>query len=68
MSREPPPGVAARLARLRALYVPETDTAARSRLARERPRVTEPFEAAVARRLGELRALSELANHLHRAR
>lgn len=68
MSHEPPPGVAGRLARLRMLYVPETDAAARARLSRERPPVNEPFEVAVARRLRELRALCELADYLHRAR
>jgi hypothetical protein len=62
----PPAGVAERLARLRALYVPEGDQEARRRLARETPGSTEPFARAVARRLEELRALSDLANHLHR--
>jgi len=58
--------VAERLSRLRALYVPERIEDARRRLERERPRIDEPFETAVARRLAELRALDELARHLHR--
>lgn len=62
----PPPGVADRLAALSALYVPEQDSAARARLERERPGVTEPFATAVARRLRELRALCEMAEYLHR--
>jgi hypothetical protein len=72
MSREPagapPPGVAERLARLSALYVPETDAEARARLDRERPRAREPFAVVVAWRLDELRALSALADYLHQAR
>lgn len=63
---EPPPGVAARLAALRASYAPETVTAAAERLARERPGSEEPFEVAVARRLRELRSLLDLADYLHR--
>jgi hypothetical protein len=63
----PPPGVAARLQALRRLYVAERDVDARARLERERPGSRRPFEAAVAARLRELRALCELAAHLHRA-
>jgi hypothetical protein len=62
----PPPGVAERLDRLRALVVVDTDADTRRRLARDRPTSVEPFAVAVARRLAELRALSDLANHLHR--
>jgi hypothetical protein len=61
MSRE-------RLEALRALARIETDGEARARLARERPQRRESFEHAVARRLGELRALDELARHVHRRR
>ena len=57
--------VAARLLELRGLHVPEDLTEARARLARETPRTREPFEVAVARQLEELRALCELARHLH---
>jgi hypothetical protein len=61
--------VAARLARLRELYVPETLDQVRRRLAEEQPvEVPEPFAKAVERRLAELRALDELARHLHRGR
>jgi hypothetical protein len=60
--------VAARLAKLRAAYVPERDEQARRRLECERPTRFEPFERAVARRLAELRDLCELAEYLHRAR
>ncbi len=60
--------VAARLRELRRLYVPEGIAAARERLARERPPAAEPFTVAVARSLAELRALCELARHLHAAR
>jgi hypothetical protein len=63
-----PPGVEQRLARLRALYVPERDEDARRRLAQERPSSAESFATAVARRLEKLHALRELANHLHRGR
>jgi hypothetical protein len=67
-TREPPPGVAARMAVLRVTYVPETVAAAAERLARERPPAkNQPFEVAVALRLEELRSLLELAAHLHRA-
>lgn len=69
MSRsEVPPGLAERLAVLRASYVPERDAEARERLARERPPRAESFEVAVSRRLRELRALCELTRHLHRRR
>lgn len=64
----PPAGVAERLGRLRALYVPETDAEARLRLESEARGSSEPFAAAVARRLEELRALSDLATYLHRGR
>lgn len=61
--------VAARLARLRELYVPETREQVRRRLDQERPaELPEPFARAVGRRLAELRALDELARHLHRGR
>jgi hypothetical protein len=59
-------GIAERLERLRALYVPERDSVVRQRLAAERPARVEPFAAAVARRLDELRALSDLASYLGR--
>jgi hypothetical protein len=62
----PPPGVAERLERLGAMVVLDTDADTRRRLARDRPANVEPFAVAVARRLAELRALSDLANHLHR--
>ena len=57
--------VALRLATLRELYVPESITAARARLARERPPSTESFAETATRSLRELRALCELARHLH---
>ncbi len=63
----PPPGIALRLAALRALAVPEKDDEARARLSRERPPTAEDWNVAVHRRLGELRALCDLAAHLHRA-
>ncbi len=64
-----PARVAARLARLRDLYVPETLAQVRRRLAGERPvEAPEPFARAVERRLAELRALDELARHRHRRR
>jgi hypothetical protein len=53
---------------LRALYVPEHREQARERLAAERPPFIEPFEVAAARRLGVLRALSDLTRHLHHAK
>lgn len=59
-----PRTVGARLSELRALYVPETVDEAAARLRRERPCSTESFESRVARHLGELRALCELAQHL----
>ena len=69
MRRELDPGqVAARLEELRARYVPETVEEGRLRLARERQQRTESFEQRVERCLGELRALDELARHLHRER
>lgn len=61
-----PESVAARLAQLRALYVPETLEEGRARLAHQAPE--ESFDRGVARRLAELRALCELTSHLHRAR
>lgn len=60
--------VAARLARLRELYVPESLEEARRRLAEHPVEAPEPFARAVGRRLAELRALDELARHLHRGR
>lgn len=63
---QPPAGVAERLERLRALYVPEQDAEARLRLAREARACAPPFAVAVARRLEELRALSDLTTYLHR--
>jgi hypothetical protein len=65
---QPPAGVAGRLERLRALYVPERDEDARQRLAREARASSEPFAVGVARRLEELRALGDLTNYLHRGR
>ncbi len=62
----PPAGVAERLERLRALYVPERDAEARQRLAHEARVFAPPFAVAVARRLEELRALSDLTTYLHR--
>ncbi len=64
----PPPGVAERLQRLRALYIPERDVDARQRLADEARAAAAPFAIAVARRLEELRALSDLTTYLHRRR
>jgi hypothetical protein len=63
-----PAGLAVRLRALRSLYVAERDDEARRRLARERPRRVASFDVEVAGRLRELRALSDLADHLHRAR
>jgi hypothetical protein len=60
--------VASRLEQLRRLYVPESIEAARERLALERPVRAEPFALAVARALAELRALCDLARHLHAGR
>jgi hypothetical protein len=63
----PPPGVAQRLAELRARYVPEKDKAARERLGAETgQRSKETFATGVARRLEELSALCDLAKHLGR--
>ena len=61
-----PEDVAARLARLRALHVPESVEEAQLRLEAERPPPSsdEPFEQAVARRLRELRALCDLVRHV----
>jgi len=59
-----PEDVAARLAKLRALYVPESVEEARVRLEAERPRPAETFDEAVARRLCELRAICELVRHV----
>ena len=69
MSREPEPAaVARRLAELRRCYVPERVEDGVRRLARERPRRAETLAQTAARGLAELRALCELADHLHRAR
>lgn len=69
MSRElDPHAVRARLAVLRALYVPETVDEGRARLSHERPRREVPLEVLAARRLAELRALCELARYLGRGR
>jgi len=59
-----PAGMDKRLAELRRLYVPEPTDEAQRRLDRERPRGKESFDQAIARRLRELRALCDLANHL----
>lgn len=59
-----PEDVAARLATLRALYVPESVDEARARLEREQPERRETFDEAVARRLRELRAICELVRHV----
>jgi hypothetical protein len=68
MSRElDPAAVARRLAELRARYVPETVEEGRRRLARERPPRVETLAQRAARGLAELRALCDLADHLHRA-
>jgi hypothetical protein len=67
MSRDlSPAAVAARLAWLRASYVPMTAGEARRRLTP--PPRSEPFAAGVARRLAELHALCELTRHLHAGR
>jgi hypothetical protein len=58
--------VSRRFAVLRALYVPETEEQARAHLAPEATRDSS-FAQGVARRLAELRALSELTAYLHRA-
>lgn len=59
-----PEDVSARLAKLRALYVPESIEEARERLERERPERQETFDQAVARRLRELRAVCDLVHHV----
>ena len=56
--------VARRLARLRELSTPMSALEAHARMMA--PPCEEPFERAVARRLAELRALSELTASLHR--
>jgi hypothetical protein len=62
-----PRAVAARLADLRVCHRPETVEEAAARLAAEVPApAAAPFHEAVAARLAELRALCELARHLHR--
>jgi hypothetical protein len=68
MSRElSPPAVAARLAELRALAVPErVEDAARRLEAERRDASRRSFAVAVERRLAELRSLCELASYLHR--
>jgi hypothetical protein len=67
MSELDPRRVAARLARLRSIYIAETVEQASMRLVRERPVESIPFEVGVARRLAELRALCELTRALHSA-
>ena len=62
----PPLGVAERMERLRVLYVPEREADARRCLAGGPRTANLPFADAVARRLAELRALCDLANHLRR--
>ena len=64
MAELKPEDVAARLAVLRALYVPESIEEARLRLERERPAPDESFDQAVARRLRELRAICDLVRHV----
>ncbi len=59
--------VAAHLAELRDLYVPETVVDGAARLAREVPPSTESFDERVARNLGELRALCDLTRYLGQA-
>ena len=69
MSRELDPSVVgSRLAELRRRYVPERIEEGQRRLARERPARNEPLAQMAARGLAELRALCDLAAHLHRAR
>jgi len=64
----PPSGVAERLQLLRSLARVESDVEARARLAREQPvALARPFAELASGRLRELRALCELARHLHRA-
>lgn len=59
-----PRAVAARLAELSALYVPETVQAGRARL-RAEAMAPDTMASSVARRLDELRALDELTRYLH---
>jgi hypothetical protein len=67
MSRElSPMSASRRLALLRVLYVPATEEQARAHLVPEAIRDSS-FAQGVARRLAELRALSELTAYLHRA-
>jgi hypothetical protein len=68
MAREPSASeAAARLAILQAGWKPETVAAAQARFARERPRDYGSLSVLAAKRLRELRALAELANHLRAA-
>jgi hypothetical protein len=60
--------VAERLEGPRTTYVQESAPDARRCLSGEPDAAAEAFAAGVARRLEELRALCELANHLHRQR
>lgn len=60
-----PEDVAARLAELARVYVPETTNEARARLRRE-AMAPDAIVSTVAARLEELRALDELARYLHR--
>ena len=62
-----PATVAIRLEHLRSIVIAENVEDARRRLDSERPKSV-PFAQAVAARLSELRALSELTAHLHARR
>ncbi len=62
-----PIDVARRLAKLAAMFVPETVEQARERL-RSEAMAPEVFATQVTRRLDELRALDELTRYLHAAR
>ncbi len=62
-----PEAVAMRLAALSTLYVAETVTEGRARLAAS-ALAPDAFATNVARRLEELRALDALTRYLHRAR
>ncbi len=62
-----PARVAARLAALAALYVPESVEEGRARIRRD-AMSPDVFAASVARRLDELRALDELTHYLHAPR